>query len=133
LKLGVLCPAYVISKPKSEKSIRICKPAFSPRFQTGADSELALSDRLADAAVKEPRDRVTTALTNSGFKFPMGRSTINMSDFTGLRCIRSCGFATSAPLRGHSLLHPRFVCGFRGLRSRLNPPPIFLKVFLDNP
>ena len=29
---------------------------------------------LPDAAVKESRDRVTTALTNSGFKFPMGRS-----------------------------------------------------------
>jgi magnesium chelatase family protein len=30
---------------------------------------------LPDAAVKESRDRVTTALTNSGFKFPMGRTT----------------------------------------------------------
>jgi len=27
---------------------------------------------LPDAAVKESRDRVSTALTNSGFKFPMG-------------------------------------------------------------
>jgi len=34
---------------------------------------------LPDAAVKESRDRVTTALTNSGFKFPMGRSTINLA------------------------------------------------------
>ena len=32
---------------------------------------------LPDAAVKESGDRVTAALTNSGFKFPMGRSTIN--------------------------------------------------------
>jgi magnesium chelatase family protein len=32
-----------------------------------------------DAAVKESRDRVTTALTNSGFKFPMGRCTINLA------------------------------------------------------
>jgi len=29
--------------------------------------------------VKESRDRVTTALTNSGFKFPMGRTTINLA------------------------------------------------------
>ena len=29
---------------------------------------------LPDAAVKESRDRVSTALTNSGFKFPMGRT-----------------------------------------------------------
>ena len=28
---------------------------------------------LPDAAVRESRDRVSTALTNSGFKFPMGR------------------------------------------------------------
>lgn len=31
---------------------------------------------LPDAAVKESRDPVSTALTNSGFKFPMGRTTI---------------------------------------------------------
>jgi magnesium chelatase family protein len=34
---------------------------------------------LPDAAVKESRDRVSTALSNSGFKFPMGRSTINLA------------------------------------------------------
>jgi magnesium chelatase family protein len=34
---------------------------------------------LPDVAVKESRDRVSTALTNSGFKFPMGRCTINLA------------------------------------------------------
>ncbi len=34
---------------------------------------------LPDAAVRESQDRVTTALTNSGFKFPMGRTTINLA------------------------------------------------------
>src|SRR6185369_5549513 len=34
---------------------------------------------LPDAAVKESRDRVSTALTNSGYKSPMGRSTINLA------------------------------------------------------
>src|SRR2546428_9247147 len=34
---------------------------------------------LPDAAVKESRDRVSTALINSGFKFPMGRTTINLA------------------------------------------------------
>lgn len=34
---------------------------------------------LPDAAVKESRDRVTTALTNSGYKYPMGRTTINLA------------------------------------------------------
>lgn len=34
---------------------------------------------LPDAAVKESRDRVITALSNSGFKFPLGRMTINLA------------------------------------------------------
>lgn len=34
---------------------------------------------LPDAAVKEARDRVTTAVTNSAFKFPLGRTTINLA------------------------------------------------------
>lgn len=34
---------------------------------------------LPDAAVKESRDRVSTALTNSGYKFPLGRTTINLA------------------------------------------------------
>ena len=34
---------------------------------------------LPDAAVKESRDRVSTAITNSAFKFPMGRTTINVA------------------------------------------------------
>src|SRR6187455_378657 len=34
---------------------------------------------LPDAAVKESRDRVSTAITNSAFKFPMGRTTINLA------------------------------------------------------
>jgi magnesium chelatase family protein len=34
---------------------------------------------LPDAAVKESKDRVVTALMNSGFKFPLGRFTINLA------------------------------------------------------
>ena len=34
---------------------------------------------LPDAAVKESKDRVVTALTNSGFRFPIGRFTINLA------------------------------------------------------
>jgi magnesium chelatase family protein len=34
---------------------------------------------LPDAAVKESKDRVSTALANSGCKFPMGRTTINLA------------------------------------------------------
>ena len=34
---------------------------------------------LPDTAVKESKDRVMTALSNSGYKFPMGRTTINLA------------------------------------------------------
>src|SRR3954454_18102194 len=34
---------------------------------------------LPDAAVKESRDRVTTAVANSGFNWPRGRTTINLA------------------------------------------------------
>jgi magnesium chelatase family protein len=34
---------------------------------------------LPDAAVREARDRVGTALGNAGFKFPLGRTTINLA------------------------------------------------------
>lgn len=34
---------------------------------------------LPDAAVKESRDRVSTAITNSGFQFNFGRTTINLA------------------------------------------------------
>src|ERR1700741_3903419 len=34
---------------------------------------------LPDAAVKESRDRVTTAISNSGYFWPRGRTTINLA------------------------------------------------------
>ena len=34
---------------------------------------------LPDAAVKEAKDRVWTALSNSGYRFPLGRTTINLA------------------------------------------------------
>ena len=34
---------------------------------------------LPDTAVKESRDRVTTAITNSGYHWPRGRTTINLA------------------------------------------------------
>jgi magnesium chelatase family protein len=34
---------------------------------------------LPDAAVKESRDRVSTALVNSGFRMPLGKTTINLA------------------------------------------------------
>ena len=34
---------------------------------------------LPDAAVRESRDRVSAALANSGYNFPLGRTTINLA------------------------------------------------------
>ena len=34
---------------------------------------------LPDAAVKESRDRVRAAIKNSGYKFPLGRITVNLA------------------------------------------------------
>ena len=34
---------------------------------------------LPDVAVKESRDRVTTAISNSGYHWPRGRTTINLA------------------------------------------------------
>jgi magnesium chelatase family protein len=46
---------------------------------SGAGQTVIVIVGLPDAAVKESRDRVSTALHNSGFKFPMGRTTINLA------------------------------------------------------
>ena len=40
---------------------------------------------LPDTAVKESRDRVQTAVVNSGFRFAYGRTTINLSPYTARR------------------------------------------------
>ena len=34
---------------------------------------------LPDAAVKESRDRIRSAIKNCGFKFPLGRITVNLA------------------------------------------------------
>ena len=55
--------------------------AFSVEVEVNAGwgDTLIVIVGLPDAAVKESRDRVTTALSNSGFKFPMGKTTINLA------------------------------------------------------
>src|SRR5579863_9595614 len=55
--------------------------AYPVEFEVNAGwgDTLVIIVGLPDAAVKESRDRVSTALTNSGFKFPMGRTTINLA------------------------------------------------------
>src|SRR2546426_8239773 len=47
--------------------------------KAGRGDTLMLIVGLPDAAVKESRDRVMTALINSGFNFTFGRTTINLA------------------------------------------------------
>src|SRR5450755_2023345 len=66
---------------------RICSAAVNGieaypvevEVNVGYGDTLVVIVGLPDAAVKESRDRVSTALTNSGYKFPMGKTTINLA------------------------------------------------------
>ena len=79
-----LCPAL---EHKSRMLSKVCSAAVNGieaypvevEVNVGWGDTLIIIVGLPDAAVKESRDRVTTALTNSGFKFPMGRTTINLA------------------------------------------------------
>jgi magnesium chelatase family protein len=53
--------------------------AVEVEVNCGFGETLVVIVGLPDAAVKESRDRVSTALTNSGYKFPMGKTTINLA------------------------------------------------------
>ena len=66
---------------------RICSAAVNGieaypvevEVNVGYGDTLVVIVGLPDAAVKESRDRVSTALTNSAYKFPMGKTTINLA------------------------------------------------------
>src|ERR1019366_3955442 len=47
--------------------------------KTGWGDTLIVVVGLPDAAVKESKDRVSTALGNSGYKFPMDKTTVNLA------------------------------------------------------
>ena len=57
----------------------IAAHAVEVEVNDGYGETLVIIVGLPDAAVRESRDRVTTALTNSGFKMPLGRITINLA------------------------------------------------------
>src|SRR5438876_7542895 len=55
--------------------------AYSVEVEVSSDcgDTVIVGVGLPDAAVKESRDRVSTALNSSGFKVPLGRTTINLA------------------------------------------------------
>src|SRR5215475_5190209 len=66
---------------------KVCSAALSGieaypvevEVNAGYGDTLIIIVGLPDAAVRESRDRVTTALINSGYSIPMGRMTINLA------------------------------------------------------
>lgn len=46
---------------------------------SGVRDTIAAIAGLPDTAVKEARDHASMAIDNSGFKFPVGRTTINLA------------------------------------------------------
>jgi len=68
---------------------------------------------LPDAAVKESRDRVKTAIENSGFKYVMGRTTINLAPAD----VKKEGPSFDLPMRWGSL-RQRADCGGESRRLR---------------
>ena len=81
------CPYALIPPISVPMLARVLSAAVNgiEAFPVEVEVEFRLGDTLVvivglpDAAVKESRDRVSTAITNSGFKFPMGRTTINLA------------------------------------------------------
>lgn len=53
--------------------------AIDVEVNSGAGDTATVVVGLPDTAVKESRDRVSTAIGNSGFRFPMGRTTVNLA------------------------------------------------------
>jgi magnesium chelatase family protein len=84
MKAIALCPRLV---HKGAMLAKVCSAAISGieaypvevEVNAGYGDTLIVVVGLPDTAVKESRDRVTTALINSGFSFTFGRTTINLA------------------------------------------------------
>ena len=62
-------PRYLVWKPARSKSKWTCRSGFRSFTMVG----------LPDASVRESRDRVRSAIRNSGFEFPPHRITVNLA------------------------------------------------------
>ena len=58
---------------------------------------------LPDGTIKESRDRVTAAVTNSGFNFPVRRIVVNLAPATLRKTDRDLTFLSPSPVGGASL------------------------------
>jgi magnesium chelatase family protein len=76
---GFLVSSFMLAKVCSAAVNGIEAYPVEVEVNAGWGDTLVVLLGLPDAAVKESRDRVSTALTNSGYNFPLGRTTINLA------------------------------------------------------
>jgi magnesium chelatase family protein len=82
---------------------------------------------LPDATVKESRDRVRSALKNTGFHFPAKRITVNLApadikkEGSGLDLAIAIGILTAEDVIPQSALHDRVLVGELSLDGRIKP------------
>ena len=79
MRAGFLVSSFMLAKVCSAAVNGIEAYPVEVEVNAGWGDTLVVLLGLPDAAVKESRDRVSTALTNSGYKFPLGRTTINLA------------------------------------------------------
>jgi magnesium chelatase family protein len=84
---------------------------------------------LPEAAVRESRDRVRSALKNSGFSFPLGRITVNLSpadikkEGTGFDLPIALGILANTGVIEKRTIKDYFICGELTLDGRIRPQP----------
>ena len=69
----------MLSKASSAAVIGIEARPVEVEVNAGYGDPATVIVGLPDAAVKESRDRVATAITNSGYTYPLGRLTVNLA------------------------------------------------------
>ncbi len=84
---------------------------------------------LPEAAVRESKDRVRAAIKNSGFSFPIGRITINLSpgdmkkEGSGFDLPIALGILSNTGIIEKKVTDKYFVCGELSLDGSIKPQP----------
>ena len=82
---------------------------------------------LPDTAIKESRDRIKAAIKNSGFNFPLGRITVNLSpadikkEGAGFDLPIAIGILTASGMIDGTQLQNTAFCGELSLNGKLKP------------
>ena len=79
LRSGLIEPSLMLAQIRSASIQGIDAFPVEVEVDSGPGPQQIVLVGLPDAAVRESRDRVGTAIINSGFRFPPGRTTINLA------------------------------------------------------